>query len=222
MRKVSRLMMTAVLLIMVGIPAQADPSLDAILDLVARSTTPIIVGVSTTTGGGRTTDVEMSSFQEAPPGDPLIDIGSITKLVTAVAVLNLVEEGHLSLTTPISDLLEGVPEDKRDITIHQLLTHSSGLIESTGSDEEVLDRTAFIARLMAAPLQNPPRERYLYSNAGYSLLAAIIELKSGGSYESYLRGNLLAPSDLPAIGYASVYREDRSLRSGQVNPCMAL
>jgi CubicO group peptidase (beta-lactamase class C family) len=78
--------------------------------------------------------------------------------------------------TPATVQDHGSPEDKQDITIHQLLTHSSGLTGGVGPDEEPIGAQYFLNRLMAAPLQFKPGSGYGYSNAGYSLLGMIVEL----------------------------------------------
>ena len=212
MHPIKRLMSVGALFGLMGTQVHADAPRDAVRDLAHRDI-PVIAGVLVDRDGTRTIDIEMSSPSARPAADPLVDIGSITKFVTAVAVLRLVDDGRFGLHTPISQLMDGVPADKRHITVHQLLTHSSGLIESTGSDEERLDRTEFIDRVMSAPLRHPAGTEYLYSNAGYSVLAALIELHSGTSYEDYLLGTLLTPNGLSAIGYESVYDEETSLRS---------
>ncbi|NSX56298.1 serine hydrolase domain-containing protein [Parasulfitobacter algicola] len=175
----------------------------------------VIAGLMVTGSEKQTIEIEMSQFHSVDVADPLVDIGSITKFITAVAVLRLVDDGAFALDTPISQLIKNVPTDKQQITVHQLLTHSSGLIETTGSDEEQLDRIAFLDRVMSSKLMHAPGQEYLYSNAGYSLLAALIEVHSGLSYEDYLQRHLLAPNDLPPIGYQSVYDEERSVKSNR-------
>ncbi|MBV6634224.1 MAG: beta-lactamase family protein, partial [Alphaproteobacteria bacterium] len=195
-------------------PAQADPLHQQAVALTQQSA-PIIIGRSGLVDGERHMDVEMSAFPHVSAVDPLVDIGSLTKFVTAVVVLHMVEAGEFMLNTTLSELLPNVPEDKRDITIHQLLTHSSGLVESTGSDEEVLGRDAFLNRLMVAPLAHPVGAQYLYSNAGYSLLAAIVEVKAGMSFDDYLNQHVLAANDLPAMGYQIAYDPALSMKSGR-------
>lgn len=163
--------------------------------------------------GGAETRLEVED--SAPPvpgrGEPLVDLGSITKFVTAVAVLHLAEQGRLDLRMPLGEIFPAAPEDKAAITLHQLLTHTSGLRESTGDDGERIDRAAFLARVLASPLRHAPGETYLYSNAGYALLAAVVEVRSGKSYEAYLLEDVLAPRGLPPIGYQRAYEGDRSM-----------
>jgi CubicO group peptidase (beta-lactamase class C family) len=129
------------------------------------------------------------------------DIGSITKPFTAAAILKLEEQGRLSVNDPIRHYLDGVPPDKAGITIHHLLTHSAGLRDAFGDDYDVVTRDSLVARVLASDLLWEPGVRYRYSNAGYSLLGAIIEKLSGRSYEAFLRDELFEPAGLTSTGY---------------------
>ncbi|OPC78478.1 serine hydrolase [Embleya scabrispora] len=133
--------------------------------------------------------------------DTVFDIGSITKSFTAAAILKLETTGALRVTDPIGTILRAVPADKRGITVHHLLTHTSGLPEGLGDDYEPVRRDAMIARALAAPLDAVPGRTYAYSNVGYSLLAAIIEKVSGTGYGDYLTRNLFTPAGMTRTGY---------------------
>ncbi|MEO0918548.1 MAG: serine hydrolase domain-containing protein [Pseudomonadota bacterium] len=159
-------------------------------------------------------DVESAIDIASPGADEIVDIGSVTKTVTAIAVLHLIENHDLTLGTTLSELLPGVPQDKAQITLHQLLTHTSGIVESTGDDGEALSRSDFLERVFDAPLAAKPGTLHLYSNAGYSVLAAIIEVQSGLNYEDYLF-DLVLPEGSPAIGYARAYDAERAIRSNR-------
>ncbi len=126
--------------------------------------------------------------------------GSITKQFTAAAILKLEMQGRLKIENPINNYLDGVPEDKKNVTLHQLLTHTAGVI-STGGAGLKPDRDAFVRETLAAPLNFAPGSRFMYSNEGYGLLAAIIEKVSGKSYEEYLRENLFGPAGMHHTGY---------------------
>jgi CubicO group peptidase (beta-lactamase class C family) len=149
------------------------------------------------------------------PGSTQIDLNSITKTVTGVATLKLAEQGKIGLNQVLGELFYEVPADKVGISIHQLLTHSAGFEESLGEDDEPLTRDAFLARAFAARLRSEPGQLYGYSNVGFSLLAAIIELGSGKSYDRYLREEVFRGLELPDTGYRSVYEDSRSLRTRQ-------
>jgi len=129
-------------------------------------------------------------------------IGSITKQFTAAAILKLEEEGRLRVSDSITKYFADVPADKSSITLHQLLTHSSGIEDLEGRDDyDPIGREEFIRLAMKQPLSSPPGTHYSYSNAGYSLLGAIIENLTGVSYEQYLRQTFFLPLGMYETGY---------------------
>lgn len=129
-------------------------------------------------------------------------IGSITKQFTGAAILLLQEDGLLSVDDPITKYIADVPEDKQSITLHQLLTHSSGIVDLDGlGDWDPIDRDTFIRRAMEQPLEFEPGSSFTYSNAGYSLLGAILEQLTGASYETFLRERLFLPAGMRDTGY---------------------
>jgi len=132
------------------------------------------------------------------------DVGSVTKQFTAAAILALVERGELSLDDTLQRFFQTVPEDKAAITVHQLLTHTAGLPDAVGDDDEAVSRDEYLARVFERDLYYPPGEVHYYSNAGYSLLAAIIETVSGENYESFLRSTLFEPAGMEQTGYLQV------------------
>jgi CubicO group peptidase (beta-lactamase class C family) len=140
--------------------------------------------------------------------ESVFDIGSITKVFTAVAIMQLEERGKLTTSDPITKYFSHVPPDKSAITLHQLLTHTSGLehddfyASATASVREILKhREKFIQRILSFPLGFEPGTKRSYSNSGFSFLAAIVEKLSGQSYEQYLRENILLPAGMSHTGY---------------------
>jgi CubicO group peptidase (beta-lactamase class C family) len=131
----------------------------------------------------------------------VFNTGSISKQFTAALIMKLVMQGKLSPHDPISNYLGGVPEDKANITLHRLLTHTAGLIDYVADDYEMVDREEMLEKVLTAPLHFPPGEAYEYSNAGYSLLAAIVEIVSERPYETFLATELLQPAGLHFTGY---------------------
>jgi CubicO group peptidase (beta-lactamase class C family) len=109
--------------------------------------------------------------------------------------------GVLRVTDPISRFVGPVPEDKREITVHQLLTHTAGLVEALGDDYARLTRGEMLAAALGSKLESRPGTEYLYSNVGYSILAAIIEKVSGVGYEEFLAEHLFAPAGMTHTGY---------------------
>lgn len=127
--------------------------------------------------------------------------GSITKQMTGAAILLLEHEGKLSVNDTLDQYFDDVPADKQGITLHHLLTHSSGLVGGIGPDREPIEAHAYIERLMATDLISKPGDQYHYANTGYALLGLIIEQVSGQSYETFLRERLLVPAGLMDTGY---------------------
>ncbi|HEX2076454.1 MAG TPA: serine hydrolase domain-containing protein [Longimicrobium sp.] len=133
--------------------------------------------------------------------ETVFDIGSITKQFTAAAILKLEMEGKLSVNDPVSRWFPGVPADKQGMTLHHLLTHSSGLRDIFGGDYDVAERDSLAGVILNSELQWAPGTRYDYSNAGYSLLGMVVEKASGMGYEQYLREKLWGPAGMTRTGY---------------------
>lgn len=127
-------------------------------------------------------------------------IGSESKQFTAAAIVKLEMQGKLKFTDPITNYLKDVPADKAGITIHQLLTHSSGIPNSVGRCTQEMTREEFIKMNLSAPLDFEPGKQYSYSNAGYNLLAVIVEIASGEDFEKYMIENLFAPAGMKQTG----------------------
>jgi CubicO group peptidase (beta-lactamase class C family) len=134
--------------------------------------------------------------------DTVFDLGSITKQFTGAAILKLESEGKLRTDDLIGKYFKDVPSDKRAITLHHLLTHSSGLrSDFADSDYEPVGREEYVRRALASELLWAPGTRYYYSNAGFSILAAIVEMVSGESYEAFLRERMFKPAGMEETGY---------------------
>ena len=133
--------------------------------------------------------------------DTVYDIQSITKQFTASAILRLEMQGKLSVADAMDKHLPGVPNDKKGITLHHLLTHTAGFPSEIGDDYEALRRDSFVERAFATKLRSEPGKTYHYSNVGFSLLAAIIERVSRQTYEAFLREQLFLPAGMDQTGY---------------------
>ena len=151
---------------------------------------------------------------ERVTGSTVFDIGSITKPFTAAAILKLEDEGRLHVTDPIDRYFGNVPADKKAITIHHLLSHTAGLQDGFGGDYDLISRDSLARVMLSSKLQSAPGSKYEYSNAGYSLLGAIIERVSGQPYEQYLRDHVIRPAGLTSTGYRSVDWNGKSLAVG--------
>lgn len=130
----------------------------------------------------------------------MFSTGSVTKQFTATAIMKLEMAGKLSVDDLITKYFDPVPEDKQDITLHHLLTHSAGFEGMYGGDGEEISRDEMMKMLFDAPLLFSPGSRYEYSNGGYSMLAAVVELVSGLPYEQYLQEVLFRPLGMNSTG----------------------
>jgi CubicO group peptidase (beta-lactamase class C family) len=112
-------------------------------------------------------------------------IASVTKQFTAAAVLLLADRGVLSVNDPVSRWLDGCPAAWDPITVHHLLSHSSGLVHWPGLHGLEVTRPVTTSEKLrvfaAAALLSPPGQRYSYSSPGYVLLAHILERATGSS-----------------------------------------
>jgi CubicO group peptidase (beta-lactamase class C family) len=133
--------------------------------------------------------------------DTVFSIGSITKQFTGAAILKLEMMGKLGVTDLMGKYLENVPPDKKDITLHHLLTHSAGFRGALGDDYNPIGRDEFVKLAFGSALIFKPGERYEYSNVGFSLLGIIVELVSGKSYEDFLYAELFKPAGMERTGY---------------------
>ena len=129
-------------------------------------------------------------------------IGSVTKQFTATAILKLEQDGKLAVTDTIGKHLPDYPAVGRDITIHQLLTHTSGIPSYTGFPEIMKNRAQpialadLVASFSSRPLEFKPGEKFNYSNSGYIVLGAIIEAASGQDYATYMKRHIFEPAGL--------------------------
>lgn len=130
-------------------------------------------------------------------------LASVTKQFTAAAISRLAEEGKLSLDDRVRRWLPSLPEGQDPITIRQLLTHTSGLIDyedvmAPGTTEQLKD--ADVLRLLESHGETnfAPGSSYRYSNSGYALLALIVERASGVSFATYLHDRVFAPIGMNA------------------------
>lgn len=141
--------------------------------------------------------------------DTKFRLGSITKQFTAMLVLQLVEQGKVKLDAKISDYL---PDYRKDIgekvTVHQLLTHTSGIPSYTGLPNFFQDVSRnpykvddFVKKYASGNLEFEPGSKFSYNNSGYFLLGAIIEHVTGKSYEVVLKERIFDPVGMKNTGY---------------------
>jgi CubicO group peptidase (beta-lactamase class C family) len=150
--------------------------------------------------GGQLVDhiaVGQADFALGVPAGPDVQyrIGSITKTITAAAIMQLAGEGKLDLRGPLSQGWAGAPHD--DISLLDLLTHGSGLQrEPPGSGWETLDfptREELGASAERARRLYPQDSWWHYSNLGFALLGELVAQVTGGTWESYVQDRVLGP-----------------------------
>lgn len=153
----------------------------------------------------------LADRERAIPNTPetLFNVASVGKLFTAAAVLQLETKGKLSTDDLVSKYLGPFPAEKGAVTIHHLLTHTGGLVRD-GARLDYGSRKAFVQSVKDTPAESRPGEKYRYSNAGYTLLAAVVEEVSGLPFEVYLQKNLFEPAGLASTGFAWDSRFDKS------------
>ncbi len=159
---------------------------------------------------------------KSTPNTPrtLHEIASASKQIAATAIMHLHQRRKLNVTDSITKFFKNVPDDKKAITVHHLLTHTSGISGNVGVPySSPLDRKSYIKQMMAEPLAHEVGSKYEYANVNYALIAAIVEEVSGKDFEAYCERNLFKPAkcmdtgfitdkDLKKTGRASSRKDD--------------
>ena len=148
--------------------------------------------------------------------DTRFNLGSMDKMFTAVAVMQLVEQGLLSLDGRISDYWPDYPNQEvaRVVTIHQLLTHTSGMGDCFEGDffttpkDQLRTLEGYLPLFVDDPLQFEPGTQFAYSNEGYIVLGVIIEQVTGQSYWDYVKENVYQPSGMAETGACELDMEE--------------
>jgi CubicO group peptidase (beta-lactamase class C family) len=167
-----------------------------------------------TTGFGRL----RAGSPRVPDADTAFDCGSIMKQVTAAIVFSLEEEGALSRQQRLEELFEAVPPAWRMVTLDQVLAHRAGFHEYHDSegDFEPMDRATALARIFAQQPLFAPGTDSAYSNAGFTLLAVLIELITGEDYRDVARARVFAPLGMQRTGfYADPLWDDGNVAVGR-------
>jgi CubicO group peptidase (beta-lactamase class C family) len=134
-------------------------------------------------------------------------LGSITKQFTSMAVMQLQQQGKLKVQDSICGYLTPCPDAWKPVTIHHLLTHTSGIPSYTGfptyvSTMMIPKSTAeMVASFRDLPLEFDVGSQFKYNNSGYFLLGVIIEKVAGHPYEHVLRDQIFAPLGMKNTGY---------------------
>jgi CubicO group peptidase (beta-lactamase class C family) len=146
-------------------------------------------------------------WQIANAPDTKFGIGSITKQFTSMLIMQLREQGKLKLADPVCLYIARCPDAWKPVTIHHLLTHTSGILSHTSSPawqaRQMVPHTTdqIVDYVRDLPLRSTPGERFAYNNFGYYLLGMVIEKVTGGKYEDVLKDQILAPAGMTDTGY---------------------
>ncbi|MEM7051577.1 MAG: alpha/beta fold hydrolase [Acidobacteriota bacterium] len=136
--------------------------------------------------------------------DTRFRIASVSKTLTDAAVARLVRRGALDPTAPLARYLPDFP-NADEIIVAQLLDHSSGIPHSNaqpwGNAKTSLSLDEIVARLAELPLDFPPGENKRYSNGGYAVLAKVMEVAGGGTYDQVLEDTLFEPLGMKDSGH---------------------
>ena len=149
------------------------------------------------------------------------NLGSMNKMFTAVAVAQLAQAGKLSFTDTVGKHLPDYPnkEVAEKVTIHHLLTHTSGMGMYFGEKfkeqrEKLLTVAAHLPLFAGDALAFTPGEKFQYSNAGYMLLGAIIEKVSGQDYHGYVQEHIYKPAGMNDTGFYDPAKQTPNLAVG--------
>ncbi len=147
----------------------------------------------------------------------VFQLGSITKQFTAIAILMLEEQGKLNVMSPISKYVADYPQGDK-ITIHHLLTHTSGIKDFTKMKslrdiaQKEMTPKMMVDFFKNEPIDFAPGEKFDYNNSGYVLLGYIIEVVAGMSYEDFIKKHIFEKVGMKQSFYAS----DRQIIPGRV------
>lgn len=140
----------------------------------------------------------------------LFNVASIGKHFTVYAILNLEKKGRLNTNDYLSNYIGRFNDIRDSMTIHHLLIHRSGIIKE-GFNLDYSTREKFIETIKKGPADSVPGKKYRYSNAGYSMLAAVVEIASGQPFEEYLSKNIFEPLEMKNTGFPWEPRMDKNL-----------
>ncbi|MDM7922365.1 MAG: serine hydrolase [Pyrinomonadaceae bacterium] len=188
------------------IRAKVDEYMNARLDAKGFGGAVLFVKDGNTVAGGGYGFADLEAKSPIKP-DTKFRIGSVTKQFTAALVLMLQEEGKLNVQDPVCKYLDPCPEAWQPVTIHHLLSMSSGITSITSLPNwrnelrfKDLTPAEVIAMTGPLPLKAKPGDAYEYSNTNYIVLGTIVEKLSGKTYEQFLTERIIKPLGLKDTG----------------------
>jgi CubicO group peptidase (beta-lactamase class C family) len=215
------------------VPTDIDSigSLESYLTTLTAHETPPALDVVVIKNGAitysKTFGVADGPSRRPATADGIYHYWSVTKLFTATAIMQLVEDGKVTLDDPITKYVRTFSATSRSgapsaITVRQLLDHTSGMKNLTPIhlvgwihhlDDPPVNQTALVTQRMASyqTLATEPGQAASYSNAGYIVLGAVIESAAGQPYEDFVRERILKPLGMSNTDF--IYREDLRARA---------
>jgi CubicO group peptidase (beta-lactamase class C family) len=175
----------------------------AMQEMIAKN--EIAGAVTAVVGNDRILHLEATGFADVAAGRPmrsdtLFWIASMTKPVTGVAILMLQDEGKLNVADPVARYLPGFADLKTpsgkpaNLTLTQLLNHTSGLGEASGPAAQQARTLADLVPLwLAAPMQYEPGERWKYTQSGINAAARVVEVVSGMTFDAFTQKRIFDP-----------------------------
>lgn len=146
-------------------------------------------------------------------------LASVSKPITAVAAMLLVESGQLDLDVDVHTLVPEWPQKPWPVTTRQLLAHLGGVRHYSGEGESTTHYTTQVAALVrfaADPLLHEPGTKFHYSTYGYNLVAAVVEARSGHPFAQFVRERIAAPSGAASLQDDDVRRIVRGRAAGYI------
>lgn len=130
----------------------------------------------------------------------LFNVASIGKQFTMFAILQLERNGRLRTSDYLAKYIGPFGDIRDSITLLHLLCHTSGIAKQ-GAELDYKTRAGFIGSVKSTAVESRAGEKYRYTNAGYNILAAVVEIVSGMPFENYLRKNIFGPLGMTHTGY---------------------
>ena len=130
-------------------------------------------------------------------------LGSITKTFTAMAILLLQEQGKLHVQDQLCNYIPNCPSPWQAVSIHEMLTHTSGIPQLDDSQISSASPAAWIASFTNVPLQFTPGGAFQYCSICYQILAYVVQQVSGEPYSQFIQQNILTPLHMTASGFDS-------------------
>ncbi|QJD96678.1 serine hydrolase [Mucilaginibacter robiniae] len=138
----------------------------------------------------------------------IFSVNSITKAFVGIAVMQLAEEQKLKVTDPLSRYLDSLPDTWKNITLQQVLTHTSGLPDLIDAEEQVIghnDEQEAMQKVKALPIEFKPGEKFRYNQTGYVLLGQIIIKLSGMHFTRFIEERQFKVADMKLTRFGDSY-----------------